>query len=75
MHTIQNVQNMQNMQNSLLLTERISALWAVYGYFCNNNKEREYTLNISEDSVGRRYIDLLCPTIRIFSYPLFNNWE
>ena len=30
MHTMQNV---QNMQNSLLLTERTSALWAVYGYF------------------------------------------
>ena len=30
MHTMPNV---QNMQNSLLLTERTSALWAVYGYF------------------------------------------
>ena len=30
MHTMQNV---QNMQNSLLLTERTTALWAVYGYF------------------------------------------
>ena len=30
MHTMQNV---HNMQNSLLLTERTSALWAVYGYF------------------------------------------
>ena len=30
MHTMQNV---QNMQNSLLLTERTSALWAVYDYF------------------------------------------
>ena len=30
MHTMLNV---QNMQNSLLLTERTSALWAVYGYF------------------------------------------
>ena len=27
------MQNVQNMQNSLLLTERTSALWAVYGYF------------------------------------------
>ena len=25
--------NVQNMQNSLLLTERTSTLWAVYGYF------------------------------------------
>ena len=24
---------MQNMQNSLLVTERTSALWAVYGHF------------------------------------------
>ena len=30
MYTMQNV---QNMQKSLLLTERTSALWAVYGYF------------------------------------------
>ena len=30
MHTML---NLQNMQNSLLLTERTSALWAVYGYF------------------------------------------
>ena len=30
-------------------------------------------MNISEDSVGRRYIDLLCPTVRIFSYPLFKD--
>ena len=27
------MQNVQNMQNILLLTERTSALWAVYGYF------------------------------------------
>ena len=43
--TMQNMQNMQkrqnmrdmrdmqNMQNSKLLTERTTALWAVYGYF------------------------------------------
>ena len=33
MQNMQNMQDMQNMQNSLLLTERTSALWAVYGYF------------------------------------------
>ena len=30
MHTMPNE---QNIQDSLLLTERTSALWAVYGYF------------------------------------------
>ena len=38
MHTMQNV---QNMQNSLLLTERTSALWAVYGYFQNLSGTRD----------------------------------
>ena len=41
MHTMLNV---QNMQNSLLLTERTSALWAVYGYFYNYNyRQYQYT--------------------------------
>ena len=35
MHTMPNV---QNMQNSLLLTERTSALWAVYGYFYHSTQ-------------------------------------
>ena len=33
MQNMQDMQNMQAMQSSQLLTERTTALWAVYGYF------------------------------------------
>ena len=46
------MQNVQNMQNSLLLTERTSALWAVYGYFQVGLERSWKQLGSDEQNVG-----------------------
>ena len=41
--------NVQNMQNSLLMTERTSALWAVYVYFFSPIIGFSLTLSLNQN--------------------------
>ena len=47
---------MQNMQNSLLLKERTSALWAVYGYFYTLTQVLSATLEWSVISMHKHFV-------------------
>ena len=59
LQNMQDMQNMQNMQNSYLLTERNTALWAVYGHFYSQHTKACYTTTIVVNITNRIIITII----------------